>query len=152
MLNARLRVSGNLSADAAVRQGRLCACEASVRNAIGYSAGMASENDDSPAEFDRLARRYLDLWQSQLSGLAADQALTEQIARLFAAANAQVASAIQAAQAASHASTPARPGPDGTATAAAASGHGPDDVGELRKRVAALEARIAELEGKLGNG
>ena len=53
-----------------------------------YSPFMASEQNDSP-EFDRLARRYLDLWQRQLSGLAADQALTEQIARLFAAANAQ---------------------------------------------------------------
>ena len=61
------------------------------------------------AEFDRLARRYLDLWQSQLSGLAADQALTEQIARLFAAANAQVASAIQAAQAALACHQPPRP-------------------------------------------
>jgi len=141
-------MSGNLSADAAVGQGTLCACEASVRSVIGYSAGMASQNDDSSAEFDRLARRYLDLWQSQLSGLAADQALTEQIARLFAAANAQVASAIQAAQAAPHAANPA----SGPATAAAASGHGPDDVGELRKRVAALEARIAELEAKLRNG
>jgi len=110
---------------------------------------MASQNDDSSAEFDRLARRYLDLWQNQLSGLAADQALTEQIARLFAAANAQVASAIQAAQAASHATAAAPPGPDGTASAAAASGHGPDDVGELRKRVATLEARIVELESKL---
>jgi hypothetical protein len=140
-------MSGNLSADAAVRQGRLCACEARAWNTIGYSAGMASENDDSPAEFDRLARRYLDLWQSQLSGLAADQSLTEQIARLFAAANAQVASAIQAAQAASHAANPT----SGTATAAAPPGHGPDDLGELRKRVAALEARIAELEAKLRN-
>src|SRR5215475_889426 len=118
-------MSGNLSADAAVRQGRLCACEARVPNTIGYSAAMASENDDSSAEFDRLARRYLDLWQSQLSGLAADQGLTEQIARLFAAANAQVASAIQAAQSAAHAATAAPPVPHGTATAAAASGHGP---------------------------
>ena len=109
---------------------------------------MAPENDDSSADFDRLARRYLDLWQSQLSGLATDQALTEQIARLFATANAQVASAIQAAQAASHAAATA----PGTASAAAASGHGPDDMGELRKRVAALEARIAELEAKLRTG
>ena len=58
---------------------------------------MAPENDDA-GDFDKLARRYLDLWQSQLAGLAADQALTEQIARLFAAANSQVASAMQAAQ------------------------------------------------------
>ena len=108
---------------------------------MGYSARMAPENDDS-ADFDRLARRYLDLWQSQLAGLSADQALTEQIARLFAAANTQVASAIKAAQGAHHAAS------TGTPSAAASPGHGADDVGELRKRVAALEARIAELESR----
>src|SRR5215471_11445576 len=109
---------------------------------------MAPEADDptkDPGDFDRLARRYLDLWQSQLSGLASDQALTEQIARLFAAANAQVASAIQAAQGAGHAANTAT----GSASPAAPSGNGADDVGELRKRVAALEQRIAELESKL---
>src|SRR5476649_2073650 len=99
-----------------------------------YSAAMASDKYDSSVEFDRLARRYLDLWQSQLAGLAADQGLTEQIARLFAAANAQVASAIQAAQGAAHGSTssPASPSAShssGTASAAAPSGHGADDVG-----------------------
>src|SRR5215208_2342475 len=68
---------------------------------------MASENDDA-GDFDKLARRYLDLWQNQLSGLASDQALTEQIARLFAAANTQVASAMQAVQGAHHASQAGR--------------------------------------------
>ena len=109
-----------------------------------YSAGMASDPDDNAQDFDRLARRYLDLWQSQLSGLAADPSLTEQIARLFAAANAQVASAIQAAQGAAHARSET-----GTPTAAASPQHSADDLGELRKRVAALEERIAELERKL---
>jgi uncharacterized protein YceH (UPF0502 family) len=117
---------------------------------------MASENDETPvdsgvdpgADFDRLARRYLDLWQGQLAGLAADQALTEQIARLFAAANAQVASAMQAAQGAHHAATPAS-STAGTPPAAASSGHGADDLGELRRRVEALESRIAELEARL---
>lgn len=104
---------------------------------------MASEEDDKPADFDQLARRYLDLWQSQLSGFTADPALTEQMTRLFAAANAQFASALQAAQGASHAGTP-----PGTSPAPAASGNGPDELGELRKRVAALEARVAELESK----
>ena len=109
---------------------------------MGYNMRMAPENDDS-TDFDRLARRYLDLWQSQLAGLSADQALTEQIARLFAAANTQVASAIKAAQGAQYGAK------TGTPSAAASSGHGADDVGELRKRVEALEARIAELESRL---
>ena len=118
------------------------------------SDDMGSDKDELSGEFDRLARRYLDLWQSQLSGLSADPALTEQIARLFAAANAQVASAIQAAQAGTHATSAAassaNPGSaPGAAPSAAASQHGADDLGELRKRVAALEARIAELETKL---
>jgi len=115
-----------------------------------YTAHMFSGNDDktadtadSGAEFDRLARRYLDLWQAQLSGLASDQAVTEQIARLFAAANAQVASALQVAQGASHADTTRSP------SAAASSGNGPDDLGELRKRVEHLEARLADLEARL---
>ena len=122
---------------------------------IGYSPRMAPDNDDASGagsggatDADRLARRYLDLWQSQLSGLASDQALTEQIARLLAAANSQIASAMQAAQGAYHAAqTPFSE--TGTPAAASSPGHGADDVGELRKRVEALEARIAELESKL---
>jgi hypothetical protein len=123
--------------------------ESSVGAAMRYTGGMVSGNDDktadttgSSAEFDRLARRYLDLWQAQLAGLASDQAVTEQIARLFAAANAQVASALQVAQGASHADTTRSP------SSAAPSGNGPDDLGELRKRVEALEARLAELESR----
>jgi len=110
---------------------------------------MAPENDDA-GDFDKLARRYLDLWQSQLAGLASDQALTEQIARLFAAANAQVASALQAAQGASHAAASPPSAENGSSPAAASSGNGADDVGELRKRLEALEARLAELESKRG--
>jgi ubiquinone biosynthesis protein UbiJ len=108
-----------------------------------YSRVMATDNEDPSTDFDRLARRYLDLWQTQLAGLASDQAVTEQIARLFAAANAQVASAMQATQGAPNA------GPNRSPSAAAAPGNGADDVGELRRRIEALEARLAELESKL---
>jgi hypothetical protein len=118
-----------------------------VRGTMGYSAPMAPENDDA-ADFDRLARRYLDLWQSQLAGLASDHALTEQIARLFAAANTQVASAIEMAQGGRHATSPPS-GQTGTAAAAVAPGYGADDVGELRKRVEALEVRLAKLESRV---
>jgi hypothetical protein len=106
---------------------------------------MATQQSDGGAEtgdFDRLARRYLDLWQSQLAGLATDPALTEQIARLFATANAQMAAILQANQGAPHAPAP------GPASAAAAPQHGADDLGELRKRLAALEARVAKLEAR----
>jgi hypothetical protein len=110
---------------------------------------MAPEHDDA-GDLDKLARRYLDLWQSQLAGLASDQALTEQIARLFAAANSQIASALQVAQGTSHAASPPF-AQTGTPSAAPAPGHGADDVGKLRKRVEALEARVAELESKLAS-
>src|SRR5262249_52906773 len=131
-VNIRLHRRANLSADAAVRQGTLLRMRRLRRGAIGYSARMAPDADD-PADFDRLARRYLDLWQSQLSGLAADQALTDQIARLFAAANTQMASVLQMAQGAPQHAPSASSSEIGTPTAAAAPGHGPDDVGELRK-------------------
>jgi hypothetical protein len=112
---------------------------------LGYSAAMAPENDDQPADFDKLARRYLDLWQSQLAGLAADPGLSEQMARLFAAANAQVAATLKAAQEGAPHGTSSAPG---TTAPAAPSGNGADNVGELRKRVATLEARIRELEAQ----
>lgn len=113
-----------------------------------YSDPMASDKDDLSGEFDQMARRYLDLWQNQLAGLAADPALTEQIARLFAAANAQVASALQAAQSGAHAAASPSSVATGTAPAAPASRHGADELGELRERMAALEARIAGLEAR----
>jgi hypothetical protein len=110
---------------------------------------MPAENDD-PADFERLARRYLDLWQSQLAGLSSDKAVTEQIARLFAAANAQMASALEMAQESPHAHAAAAA--HRSPSAAASSGHGADDLGELRKRLEALEARVARLEsGRSGS-
>src|SRR3981189_716588 len=87
-----------------MRKGRKM-CSRGAGLTMGYSGLMAPENDDA-GDFDRLARRYLDLWQSQLAGLSADPTLTDQIARLFAAANTQVAAALQAAQGAHHAAQP----------------------------------------------
>ncbi len=114
---------------------------------MGYSRGMAPENDDA-GDFDKLARRYLDLWQSQLAGLASDQALTEQIARLFAAANSpdcqRPASSPRSISCSIQQDWDPRPLPLhlGTALMTWASSE---------KRLEALEARIAELQSKLGS-
>ena len=70
-------------------------------------------------------------------GLASDQALTEQIAACSLPRTPRLpAPAGGPRHHASQAGTQPLPSP----------GHGADDVGELRKRVEALEARIAELE------
>ncbi|MDY0872925.1 hypothetical protein [Dongia rigui] len=47
--------------------------------------GTAGEKPDSVPELDELARRLLDLWQDQLSAVAANPDLAAQAARLMAA-------------------------------------------------------------------
>ena len=106
-------------------------------------AFLAGEPSASPRLSEAVRR---ESWSERLTAvieLDGPGAVDGEIARLFAAANAQVASALQVAQGASHADTTRSP------SAAAPSGNGPDDVGELRKRVESLEARLAELEARL---
>jgi hypothetical protein len=55
-----------------------------------YSAAMASEKDDAIGDSTGWPAVISTSGRASLSGVAADQALTEQIARLFAAANAQL--------------------------------------------------------------
>ncbi|HJQ56996.1 MAG TPA: hypothetical protein VJ890_08825 [Vineibacter sp.] len=105
-----------------------------------------------PTDYDSLAKRYLDLWQSQLSALSSDRQLTETMARLLATTNASMASVfenVRRAQAdARHRDSDAGGAPAGTATAAAAPADGAADLGQLRARLDALERRVAELEAK----
>ena len=127
-----------------------------------------------PPDLDSLARRYLDLWQDQLAGMAADPEVAETIARtieLMNAGAAQMATAALAAQAVGgeakepqpHGATPEPPsaagdrptaasGPaaSGTQAAAPAPGHADHDVAELARRIGALEQRIAALEAGPG--
>ena len=53
---------------------------------------MADDGD-----LDALARRYFDLWQTQLAGMAADRTLAGTLARVLAAANAQTQAAFGSA-------------------------------------------------------
>jgi hypothetical protein len=100
---------------------------------------MADDGD-----LDALARRYFDLWQTQLAGMAADRTLAGTLARVLAAANAQVEAAFGRPVDGGVRSAAA-----GAAPAAAAPGDSAPDLRQLGERVAALERRIAELEAQL---
>jgi hypothetical protein len=114
-----------------------------------YTAPMADES-----ELETLARRYLDLWEGQLSAMAADSELAEQLGRLFAATNASLLASVKAAEesgaGAGHAEreTANETGTSagGPEAAAAAHGHRALDMAELDRRLAALERRLDALE------
>jgi hypothetical protein len=111
-----------------------------AQHRLVYSRAMADDPD-----FDALARRYLDLWQNQLSALSSDRQLTETMARLLATTNASMAAAFETARKA-HDARHASSGTPGTAAAAAAPADGAADLGQLRARLDALEQRVADLE------
>ena len=109
-----------------------------------YSPAMSDE-----AELDELARRYLDLWQDQMSALAADPAYAEALGRLLGA----MGLADPAAGGKADDGKGAREGGDepgsgaaGTSAAAAAPHAGGPDLEFLLRRLAALEKRVAALE------
>ena len=120
---------------------------------IRYTHRMA----DTP-DYDALAKRYLDLWQSQLSALSSDRQLTETMARLLATTNASMAAAFETARRA-HAevrnaaggttsSSGGSAAAAGAPAAAAASADGAADLGQLRARIDALEQRVTQLESR----
>jgi hypothetical protein len=118
---------------------------------------MPADND--PPSLDDLAKRYLDLWQDQMTAMAADPETARLMGRtlqLWAGAGPAGWQAIWQAAAdglkgrqgtafdhgAFASFFPQTPGP---APAGPASGHGGGDVAELRRRLAELETRIAGL-------
>lgn len=112
---------------------------------------------DQP-DFAALARQYLDLWEDQLTAMAADPDLAEQSARFFEAMtqlgkdanpmlSANLAEFLQRAQTGNaNAKNSSTPTPDGTETAAAASGDRDDRLDQLTRRLAAVEKRLDQLE------
>jgi len=118
-----------------------------------------------PADLDDLARRYLDLWQDQMSALAADEDFARLMQRIMggmgmtAAAGPAAWPALMAAMRAGargeragdgderHATGTDGPrAPAGAAAPAPASDGGGPGLDRLARRVAALEKRLAALE------
>jgi hypothetical protein len=127
-----------------------------------------TQQDPEAPDLEDLARRYVDLWQDQMTALAADPAFAESVQKVMAALGV-AASGLPAAWSAwpaalgsvmaaarpdvergheTHGRKPAAaPGP---APAATAPDGGGADLGVLTERLAALEQRIAALEGGTG--
>jgi len=119
-----------------------------------------------PPDLETLARRYLDLWQDQVSALAADPEFTETLGRMLQVSAAlgpagwmslwsAAAQGLKPQPQKSHDASPVRPAanpsPASRPEAAAAAPHDRgDDVAELRRRIAALEARLTDLTAERG--
>lgn len=113
-------------------------------------------------DLERLANAYLDLWQDQMAAMAADPVLTETMSRLFALTSAGAGPAFsqeaeQSRDANRQNSKQSGNGAEpttaaGAEAAAAAPRDGGYDLGELARRIAAIEERLAALESGSGDG
>jgi hypothetical protein len=108
-----------------------------VIKAAGILAAMAE-----PPDLAALARRYVDLWQDQLTAMAADPALAESTARLLAA----LVPAGWPPQPRSQDDDAGISSAPRSATAGAASGQRDRRLDEFAGRLAAIEKRLAALE------
>lgn len=108
----------------------------------------------TPPEIDELAKRYLDLWQEHLSGMAADPEWGAAMTRLFAAfispamgpGGMPIGPGLVSAELGGHNGDADRPDiSKGPASAADALAHSGPDIRELERRVAVLEERLARL-------
>ena len=102
-------------------------------------------------DLQKLAARYLDLWQEQAAQMAGDPALSELMAKSFGMIKERWDETAQQFQQGGGDRQPAQPA--GTASPAVP----PDDAGRqlavLLERVAGLEERLARLEqGMVGRG
>jgi hypothetical protein len=137
------------------------------RSGSDQSEGSGPAGDQ--ARLQELSRKLLDLWQDHLSAVAQDPNLLAQTLKLMTAAPFAWMPGFQPASSSNQGgpgfaqppnpfqpgifggpfAPPAAAAPSskaGTAAAAAASAAGADDVEQLRRRLAELEGRLAQLE------
>ncbi len=109
-----------------------------------------------PPDHSELARRYLELWQEQISSAAGDPAVADVLARMMAGWQTAATQAFTPDGSASEKSPPDRGesndagaearGKDGATSASGAPGGADVVIRELVGRVADLERRLEQLE------
>ena len=90
---------------------------------------------------ENLARRFLDLWQEQLAGMAADPEFAASAERILTTFNATMKEGTARDYSADTGTS------DRASAAGDAFGDGNDGLRRLEQRLIALEERIAVLEG-----
>ena len=113
------------------------------------------EMTDAP-DHHELARRYLELWQEQISGAAGDPAVADALARMMAGWQSVVGQSFAQqspagpgggeGNGATGRNSDAGTGEAGSAAASDASGGADDVVRQLLGRIADLEKRVEQLE------
>jgi hypothetical protein len=112
--------------------------------------------DEAP-DLTSLARRWLDLWQEQVTALAGDPVVAEQTARLLGLLESGASAWRQAASQGKtdgdgRSGTATSAGTAGPATAPLSPAAGGDDLARLAARLAAVEERLALLESGARSG
>ncbi|WP_161973869.1 hypothetical protein [Hwanghaeella grinnelliae] len=107
-------------------------------------------------DHNELARRYLELWQEQISGAAGDPAVADAMARMMAGWQSVMGQTFGQQSPAGHGEgeghgATGRNGDTGTGktgseAASAASGGADDAIRQLLERIADLERRVEQLE------
>jgi hypothetical protein len=106
-----------------------------------------------PPDYEQLAKRYLDLWQDQLAAAAGDPKLAREMARLASLMKQSPFGWMADQFGADAGAEPNRSADDrseatgGPASAGTSPAGSADDLDDLARRVAELEARVAALEG-----
>ena len=124
-----------------------CVSPVAARQVEGRAAPVYSRRGmtETP-DLASLARRYLDLWESQVAALAGDPAIAAQMTRLLRALGATMAAGSGRDGVDAHEGKRRGSGKAGTPTAGAASGDGGVELARLGRRLAALERRLERLE------
>jgi len=107
-----------------------------------------------PPDLAQLAKRYLDLWETQLAAFGSDPALLDQVARTVAAMGATLVAASAAAGQSEDPGHGRSRKQDAAATArapaaAAASSDGDARLDQFARQLADLERRLAGIEATL---